>query len=222
MNAEDRSDARIRQGANVLAAALAVFIVLPAIYPVSLALCSVNGVLWATWAQVAAIAGTGVVATVAIRFAARAEKMRNSIRAISEVYDAMSLNENSLTPMDATVLVAKTLRVAARRAEFYHAQAEMQAGRAEPDSFPEYERVSAAIAAINNYFGGLAILLEKGVIDKDLILNRFSTVALRAYHDQDELEIRQPRVEFVRMAQMSYDYLVGLGDKTVKPPQPLT
>lgn len=57
MNIEDRSDAWIRQGANVLAAALVVFIVLPAVYPMPRAFCTVNGMLWAAWAQVVAARG---------------------------------------------------------------------------------------------------------------------------------------------------------------------
>jgi hypothetical protein len=218
MNAEDRSDARIRQGANILAAALAVFIVLPAVYSMPRAFCTVNGMLWAAWAQVLAIAGTGVAAVASILFAARAEKMRNSIRATEGVYGEMSLNEYKITPMDGTVLIAKTLRVNDKRHAYFSARDAMRAG-AEPDSIPHYERVSAAVAAVNNYFGGLAILLEKHLVDRDFILNRFASIALRTYHDQFELDIRPPRAEFYRMAQASYAYLKGLGYEDVEPPE---
>ncbi len=120
--------------------------------------------------------------------------------------------------MDATVLMAKTVRVPEKRAEFSRAREEMRAG-AEPDSIPAYERVSAAIAAVNNYFGGLALLLRKGLVDRDFILNRFAALALRSYEDQLELDIRPPRAEFYEMAQASYEYLRGLGFEDVAPPQ---
>lgn len=217
MDVEDRFDLRIRQGANVVAGALAVFIVLPAFYPVSRAFCAVNGTLWAAWAQVVVIAGTGAVAVVAIFASARAEKMRNSIRAIDGVHKEMSLNELRVTPMDATVLMAKTLLDSKKRAEFFKARDEIRGG-AEPDSIQAYERVSAAIAAANNYFGGLALLLEKGLVDRDFILNRFSNLALQAYHHQVELDIRQPRAEFFAMARASYEYLKELGYNDVTPP----
>jgi hypothetical protein len=204
------------------------------------ALCAIDGMVWAAWAQVVAILLVGVVAggiaygqfktlreTLLLsikttRFSTKTTKMQNAIALGNEVYQKMTIGGVEISPMDATGEIHKTRYAPGALQTFRKAYGKILNNEAMPGDELDAERVSYAIAAVNNYFGGMHLILKTGTVDKDFILDRFSRLCLEAYTDVVELAAPPPREEFYEMARASYGYMKARGQTAVAPPEPYT
>jgi hypothetical protein len=186
MNTEDKSDAWIRQGANVLAAALAVFIVLPAIYPMPRAFSAVDGTLWAAWAQVGAILATGGGATLVAWTQLRRFNENARARTTIHYMDAYSYGLNQLPNSEPlTVSTATSYLTAAledeslmtrlhKEAKQWHSPAPKPVDAEASDELKQYLFYDGAFVAAANYFSRTAGLAEEDLIDGRLFLDFYA------------------------------------------------
>lgn len=183
MSAEDRSDAWIRQGANVLAAGLAVFIVLPAIYPMPRAFSAVDGAIWAAWAQVVAILITGGGATFVAWTQLRGFNENARARTTVEYMNLYSSSVSQipehppLTPESGLAYVEAALsdEELMSRLRILAASVYQRGGVANVIAPPELKREHtlyfAAFIVAANFFSKTAGLAREGLIDGKLFLD---------------------------------------------------
>lgn len=180
------TDARIRQWANVLAAALAVFIVLPAIYPMPRAFWPVDGTLWAAWAQVVAIVATGGGAVLVAR--SQLQRFNENARARTTIHymDTYSFGLNQIPNSEPlTVSTATSYLTAAledeslmvrlhKEAKQWHSPAPKPVDAEASAELKQYLFYDGAFVAAANYFSRTAGLAEEGLIDGRLFLDFYA------------------------------------------------
>ena len=196
------------------------------------ALCAVDGMLWAAWAQVIVIAVTaafaGIIAFGQLKtlqqtqaLSIKTTKVQNAMVLISQIYKKIAIGRDvKISPMEATGEIHEVRHAPGAMERFRAAYGRIVFREVARGAEPDAERVSYEIAVVNNYFGGMHVLLQTDTFDNDVILDRSSRLCLDTYNEVVELHARPPREEFYQMAKASYSYMKARGQNPVAPPDP--
>jgi len=233
MSAEDRSDAWIRQGANVLAAGLAVFIVLPAIYPMPHAFYAVDGAVWAAWAQVIAVVLTGLVAVsvawTQLQKFNENEKTKTTIGYMSQYSTRMSHIPESLsvTPEGGLAYVHTVLEDESLRLRLLDTAARLNGlmgplnREVSPERQKEYEVYFTAYTVAANFFSQTAGLAREDLINGKLFLDFYGTQVVTLWYFIQAFADVEPRALTLKLNRSFRMFAEQASEAFVSGPKPV-
>jgi apolipoprotein N-acyltransferase len=200
-----------------LAGALAVFIVLSAVYPMPRILCAVDGALWAAWAQVIAVVLTGLVAisvawTQLQKFNEN-EQTKTTIEYMSQYSTRVSHIPESLsvTPEGGLAYVQTVLEDESLRLRLHDTAARVNGlvglsnREASAESLKEYQVYFTAYTVAANFFSQTAGLAREDLIDGRLFLDFYGLQVvtlwkfIKAFSDVDPIALTLLQNRSLRM-----------------------
>jgi hypothetical protein len=153
------------------------------------------------------IAATAIAAMVQLRHL----RAGNQITAMLAIGEELS----SKTFRDANSLLRHKFDALIDDPKFRAYNAEADRG-ASHDLIPEYEEVRDAATLVGNSFEELGILVKQGIVDKDIFLDRYSWVIVRAWSRLDKAVADSRTATGQAMLWENFEYLAAISEDWIR------
>jgi hypothetical protein len=153
------------------------------------------------------IAATAIAAMIQLRH----------LRAGNQITAMLAIGEelNSKTFRDANSLLRHRFDALIDDPKFRAYNAEADRG-ASHDLVPEYEAVRDAATTVGNSFEELGILVKQGIVDKDIFLDRYSWVIVRAWNRLEKAVADSRKATGMAALWENFEYLAVIAEDWIR------